>query len=128
VWRNRKIPPRCYRWGIDIKWPAKSGLFAGGFDFFGFQGFFVILHSFFDILSAAFGLAVARPNADLAPERLERQAAIPDRLHDGRGGDAPAYADFLEIVDQIFLRIQKKNSLMAFLRMVSLPFTINDTL
>lgn len=88
----------------------------------------MILHSFFDIMPAALGLAIARPNADLAPECLERQAAVLDRLRDGGGGDAAANADLLEIVDQIFLRSQNKYFLGISLGMLLLPFTINDTL
>lgn len=121
-------PPALHSVGNRDKMTRCSGLFSGGFGGFCGLGFLVILNSLFDILPAALGLAVAGANADLAPKRLERETAFTDRRHDGGGGDAPADAHLLEVVDQVFLRIQKNNSLRSFFRMRSLPFTINDTL
>ena len=69
----------------------------------GLYGGLLVLFKFLDhgldLRPTAFGLAVPGADADLSPQRFERQHSITNGSHDGPPRDATANTYFFEIID-----------------------------
>ena len=84
----------------------QSGLGFGRFLAGSDQRFFVGFELGFNFRTASLGFAITSAYADGPTQGFKRQTAFPNGFHDRASGYTPADADFLEVIDHLFLRTQ----------------------